>query len=230
MKINIITSCPEYFGSNLHTSILGRAVEQGRVEFTIVNLRDFADGERKKIVDDTPYGGGPGMVLKVEPIVRALDALEKRGERGRVYLTSARGEVFTQAHARAFAREPIITLICGHYEGVDERVTHFIDGQLSLGQFVLTGGEPAAAVIADSVVRLLPGVLGNQESLSEESFDENELEYPQYTRPAVYRGLEVPAVLLSGNHGEIATWRREQRLPVNTSDSTSVSQILKSLL
>ncbi len=216
MKINIITSCPEYFGSNLQTSILGRAVKQGRVAFNIVNLRDFADGKRKKQVDDAPYGGGPGMVLKVEPIVRALDALEKQGERGRVFLTSACGEVFTQSRARQLALEPILTFICGHYEGVDERVTHFIDGQLSLGQFVLTGGEPAVAVITDALVRLLPGVLGNELSLSEESFDADELEYPQYTRPAVYRGLAVPAILLSGNHGEIAAWRQGQRAPVKT--------------
>lgn len=213
MRINLLTSCPEYFGTNLQASILGRAQEQGLVTIQIINLRDFADGHRKKVVDDAPYGGGPGMVLKIEPIVRALDFLREQNQLGRVFLTSAKGEIFTQTTARTWSTLEVLTLICGHFEGVDERVTEFIDAEISLGEFVLTGGEPAAAVMIDAVVRLLPGVLGNQDSLTQESFTADLLEYPQYTRPAEFRGLRVPEVLLSGNHAEIARWRESQQRP-----------------
>ena len=207
MKINLISGCPEYFGSNLTASILGRAQNKHLLEIEIVNLRDFADGNRKKIVDDTPYGGGPGMILKIEPIARALDYLDTKAERGQVWLTSAKGTVFNQKTAQNWCRLPILTLICGHFEGVDERVTHLIDGEISLGQFVLTGGEPAAAVMIDATVRLLPGVLGNRESLEQESFTNDTLEYPQYTRPVEFRGWRVPEILLSGHHGQISAWR-----------------------
>ncbi len=215
MHINIITGCPEYFGDNLRASILGRAQAKGLVTIDVINLRDFADGNRKKIVDDAPYGGGPGMILKIEPIVRALDFLQSNDKRGVVYLTSARGVLFTQATAASWSSLPVLTLICGHFEGVDERITHFIDGQISLGQFVLTGGEPAAAVMIDATVRLLPGVLGNSDSLTQESFTGNTLEYPQYTRPADFRGLRVPDVLLSGDHGAVAAWRAERQKPLS---------------
>jgi len=214
MQINLLTGCPEYFGDNLRASIVGRAQKNQAVTINIVNLRDFADGHRKKIVDDAPYGGGPGMILKIEPIVRALDDLTARGERGQVFLTSAKGPIFTQATALTWASLPILTLICGHFEGVDERVTHFIDGEISLGQFVLTGGEPAAAVMLDAVVRLLPGVLGNQDSLAQESFSDGHLEYPQYTRPAEFRGLRVPEVLLSGDHAAVDRWRADHQIPL----------------
>lgn len=215
MKINLISSCPEYFGSNLTTSILGRAQKKGLVTIEIVNLRDFADGQRKKIVDDTPYGGGPGMILKIEPIARALDYLTAKNERGQALLTSAKGAIFCQKTAQRWSQLPALTLICGHFEGVDERVLNLIDGEISLGQFILTGGEPAACVMIDATVRLLPGVLGNQDSLSEESFASGTLEYPQYTRPAEFRGLRVPEILLSGHHGRINAWRQAQSQVIN---------------
>ncbi|MBQ6450133.1 tRNA (guanosine(37)-N1)-methyltransferase TrmD [bacterium] len=210
MKINILTAVPEYFVGGLATSIIGRAQKAGLVSIEIISLRDFADGKRKKQVDDTPYGGGPGMVLKIEPIVRALDFLDDKSEKGQVWLTSPRGEIFRQQRAQQWSTLPYLTLICGHYEGVDERVTNFIDGQISLGEFVLTGGEPAAVAMLDATVRLLPGVLGNSESLVQESFCESDfLEYPQYTKPAEFRGLQVPEVLLSGDHGKVAAWRAQ---------------------
>ena len=219
MKINLISSCPEYFGSNLATSILGRAQKKGLVTIEIVNLRDFADGQRKKIVDDAPYGGGPGMILKIEPIARALDYLESKNERGHTLLTSAKGPIFTQQIAHQWCQLPVLTLICGHYEGVDERVLSLIDGEISLGQFVLTGGEPAAAVMIDATVRLLPGVLGNQDSLSEESYTSDTLEYPQYTRPVEFRGLRVPEILLSGHHGQINSWRQMHSRTINVNNT-----------
>jgi tRNA (guanine37-N1)-methyltransferase len=211
LKINVLTCCPEYFASVLQSSILGRAIQTHQVIVEVLCLRDFAAGNKKKITDDEPYGGGAGQILKIEPIVKALDWLEEKGCKGQVYLTSPRGEIFNQDLARAWAKVTALTFICGHYEGVDERVLAFIDGQISLGQFVLTGGEPVAAAIIDSVVRLIPGVLGNQASLAEESFNEPGLiEYPQYTRPQVFRGLKVPEILLSGHHADIAAWRRQQ--------------------
>lgn len=219
MKINLISVAPDYFASSLATSIVGRAISKGQVQVEIVSLRDFADGKVKKQVDDAPYGGGAGMILKIEPIDRALASLTARGERGQVYLTSARGEMFTQNHARQWAKLPILTLICGHYEGVDERVTKLIDGEISLGQFVLTGGEAAAAAMMDATIRLLPGVLGNSESLREESFNDQHLEYPQYTRPAQWRGWQVPQILLSGHHAEINKWRQAQRREIKDSQA-----------
>ncbi len=212
MKINFLTTQPEFFDSILTSSIIGRAVTDKKVDFRVLCLRDFADGNKKKITDDAPYGGGAGMIMKIEPIYRALQALEEQGRRGQVFLTSASGTIFTQTIAQNLSTAPALTFICGHYEGVDERITHFIDGQLSLGQFVLTGGEPAAATFTDAIVRLLPGVLGNPASLLEESFsDQNLTEYPQYTRPQEFMGHSVPEILLSGNHAAIAKWRQEQR-------------------
>ncbi len=211
MKINLITAVPEYFQSVLQTSIFGRGLKEQKFAVEILSLRDFADGKLKKQVDDAPYGGGAGMVLKIEPIWRALKYLEQKNELGYRVLTSAKGQTFDQKMARAWKELEFLTIICGHYEGVDERVVKLIDAQISLGQFVLTGGEPAAAVMMDAVVRLLPGVLGNSESLLEESFnDESQLEYPQYTRPAVFEKMAVPEVLLSGNHQEIKRWRQSQ--------------------
>lgn len=215
MLINFLTCTPEYFSSILSSSILGRAREKQLVDYTILNLRDYADGNIKKIVDDKPYGGGAGQVLKIEPIVRALDDLQSRSQKGKVYLTSAGGRVFNQQLAQTWSQLSILTFICGHYEGVDERVKNYIDEEVSLGQFVLTGGEPAVAAMVDATVRLLPGVLGNPESLKEESFINGKIEYPQYTRPAEFRGLQVPEILLSGNHRQISAWRsRHQKLPV----------------
>lgn len=227
MKINIITIFPEFFESALQTSLLARAQKNEAVKFEFLQLRNFADGKNKKIVDDKPFGGGPGMIMKIEPIDRALKFLEDRGQRGEVILTSAQGEIFNQKIAQKWAdeekkmaqekndSEKILTIICGHYEGIDERVKNLIDREISLGKFVLTGGEPAALVMIDATVRLLDGVLGNAESLVEESFcltDQNgttKLEYPQYTQPREYHGWVVPEVLLSGNHAKIAKWRAD---------------------
>ena len=214
MKINFITTQPEFFASVLHNSILGRAVKDGKVEFNLLCLRDFATGKIKKIVDDSPYGGGAGMILKVEPIYRALQFLTEQGNRGKVLLTSAQGQVFNQKLAYDLSQTPILTFICGHYEGVDERVTHFIDGEISLGQFVLTGGEIAAAAITDAIVRLLPGVI-NPTSLLEESFNQENFEYPQYTRPQEFQGLTVPEILLNGNHAAIKDWRQKHSRKIN---------------
>lgn len=214
MQVNLITVIPEFFNSPLSSSILGRAVKQGTVKFNILCLRDFADGKpgKKKIVDDTPYGGGAGMVLKVEPIVRALRSLEKQGIKGQVWLMDARGKKFTQKKAEALAKLDCLTIICGHYEGVDERVIHYVDAKISVGDFVLTGGEAASLIICDAAVRLLPGVLDNQESLLEESHGQDgALEYPHYTRPLEFEGQRVPEILLSGNHAAVAAWRKEQQ-------------------
>ena len=210
MIVNLITAVPEYFVSVLNVSILGRAAAASLVTFNIVSLRDFADGNLKKQVDDAPYGGGAGMILKIEPIYRALQFLEEQNIKGSVFLTSAKGPTFTQTQAQSWSKLPALTLICGHYEGVDERVLNFVDGEISLGQFVLTGGEAAALAMLDATVRLLPGVLGNPNSLDEESFQTNTLEYPQYTRPEDFLGLKVPEILLSGNHGAIDNWRQEK--------------------
>ena len=217
MLINFLTVSPDFFVSPLNSSILSRAQKSAAVQFNVICLRDFADGKEngKKQVDDKPFGGGPGMVLKIEPIDRALSFLTEKNQKGHVILTSAQGEVFNQTHAQHFAaHHDILTIICGHYEGVDARVLTLIDQELSLGQFVLTGGEPAALTMTDAIVRLLPDVLGNADSLLEESHSAGhlgQLEYPQYTQPRSYNGLDVPEVLLSGNHAKIAAWREENR-------------------
>jgi tRNA (guanine37-N1)-methyltransferase len=211
-----LTLFPDFFRSPLETSILGRAVEDGSLVVEPINIRDHADGKHR-VTDDTPYGGGAGMVMKPDPIVRALEAAEAAslaqgaGRPWRIALTPA-GQPFRQADARRLAALPSISLLCGRYEGIDERAMDEIDEQLSLGDFVLTGGEVAALAIIDAVARLLPGVLGNQESPEDESFGQGVLEYPQYTRPAVFRGRPVPDILRSGDHGRIARWRRQQAL------------------
>lgn len=215
--VNFLTVTPEFFDSPLTSSILGRAQKNNQVEFNVLCLRDFADGkpQGKKQVDDKPFGGGPGMILKIEPIDRALKHLAEQNKKGHVILTSAQGEIFSQNHAQNFAQNhQILTFICGHYEGVDARVLTLIDQELSLGQFVLTGGEPAALTMTDAVVRLLPGVLGNNDSLLQESHSQGQLgqlEYPQYTQPRVYNDLAVPEILLSGDHAKISAWREENR-------------------
>lgn len=210
MIVNLITAVPEYFANIFNVSIVGRAVSENFVNFNIISLREFADGKLKKQVDDAPYGGGPGMILKVEPIYRALKFLDEKNIKGQVFLTSAKGPIFNQLTAQAWSQLTALTLVCGHYEGVDERILNFVDGEISLGQFVLTGGEAAAIAMIDATVRLLPGVLGNPESLIEESFAGETLEYPQYTRPEDFLGFKVPEILLSGNHGAIADWRNKK--------------------
>lgn len=207
LRIDIITLFPEIFAP-LNESIIGRARKQGLVEINVVNLRDYTH-DRRGTVDDVPYGGGPGMLMKPEPLFEAVEAL--RGPGSLVVLTGPRGRRFTQSAARGLTEVPHLIMICGHYEGVDERVREGLtDLEISIGDYVLTNGNLAAMVIVDAVVRLLPGVLGCGESSADESFSGNLLEYPQYTRPAEFRGMAVPEVLLSGNHAEIAAWRKRQ--------------------
>jgi tRNA (guanine37-N1)-methyltransferase len=210
MRIHILTLFPEMFKGPLSESILKRAVEADKVEFNIINIRDFTS-DNHKTADQPPYGGGPGMVMMIEPIDKALASLNSQGKK-KTILLSAKGEPYSQAKAREYAALDEITLICGHYEGVDERVAdNLIDEEVRIGNYVLTGGELPAMVIADSVVRLLPGVLGDDASSVEESHSEpGYLEYPQYTRPADYKGWKVPEVLLNGNHAEIEKWRASQ--------------------
>jgi len=212
MQIHLITIFPQIFDSYLGESILKRAQQKGAVKIVIHDLRDYTLDKHNK-VDDRPYGGGPGMVMQVEPIVRALKKIVPRKTKfTRVLLTSAKGKTFVQADARKFSKVKKLVLICGHYEGVDERVMKYIDGEISIGNYVLTGGELPALVIADAVVRLLPGVLGSNESSTDESHETpGLLEYPQYTRPEVFNGQKVPKELLSGNHKNIADWRKAHK-------------------
>ncbi|HLZ68822.1 MAG TPA: tRNA (guanosine(37)-N1)-methyltransferase TrmD [Dehalococcoidia bacterium] len=219
MRIDILTLFPNMVAAPLGESIVGRARAGGLVEIAVRDIRDYAAG-RHKVCDDYPYGGGAGMVMKPEPIFAAAEALAAADpRRGPVVLLSPGGRRFTQTIAEEYAAHERLTLICGHYEGVDERVReHIATDELSVGDFVLSGGEPAAIVVVDAVVRLLPGVLGGAESLAEESHASHGahggglLEYPQYTRPANFRGWQVPATLLSGHHEEVARWRRRQAL------------------
>lgn len=212
MKFDVLTVLPKLFSNFLQEGVIGRAISSGKVNVNIVNIRDFAL-DRHKVVDDVPYGGGPGMVLKPEPIFRAYDELMKEGEKPYVLLTEPWGERFNQQMALELSRKERILIICGRYEGVDERVKTLVDKEVSIGDFVLTGGELPAIVIMDAVIRLLPAVLGNEESLKADSFmDRGLFGYPNYTRPAKFRGMEVPEVLLSGHHKKIEMWRKEQSL------------------
>ncbi|MGA2866445.1 MAG: tRNA (guanosine(37)-N1)-methyltransferase TrmD [Verrucomicrobiota bacterium] len=208
MRIDVLTLFPAMFAGPLDESIIKRARATGRLDVSIHNLRDYAH-DRHLTVDDRPFGGGPGMLLKPEPIFEAVEALARQPTR--VILVSPAGRTFNQAIARDLAAQEHLLLIAGHYEGFDERVRdQLADDELSIGDYVLTNGGLPVMVIIDAVARLLPGVLGDQESAREESFSHGLLEYPQYTRPAEFRGLKVPEVLLSGNHAEIARWRAEQ--------------------
>jgi tRNA (guanine37-N1)-methyltransferase len=214
MLVDIITIFPDLFDSPLRSSLLGKAGERGLIEVRTHDLRQWAKG-RHRSVDDAPFGGGAGMVMTPEPWFEALDALEaeERPEgRGRVVQLAPDGARFDQAAAVRLAAEPRLVLCCGRYEGIDERVRTRVDEVLSIGDYVLAGGETAALVVLDAVARLVPGVMGNAESAADESFSSGLLEYPQYTRPAVFRGLEVPDVLRSGDHGAVDRWRREQAL------------------
>ena len=203
MKISILTLFPEMFAA-LNESIIGRAQKSGKIELEIVNIRDFAEGKHKKC-DDEIFGGGAGMLMMAEPIVKAVESV-KTPESVVIY-TSPKGETLCQSVVEDLAQEKHLVIICGHYEGIDQRAIDLcVDREISIGNYVLTGGELPAMVIADSVARYVPGVI-TAESLLEESFTGENLEYPQYTRPRVFRGLEVPEVLLSGNHAEIKKWR-----------------------
>ena len=208
MKIDVLTLFPGMFPGPLDESIIKRACESGRLRLGIHDLRDYTH-DRHRTVDDRPFGGGPGMLMKPEPLFEAVEAL--RGEKTRVILTSPAGRLFRQQIARELAAEEHLLLVCGSYEGFDERVRQGLaDDELSIGDYVLTNGALPAMVIIDSVTRLLPGVLGDDESSQDESFSGGLLEYPQYTRPAEFRGMTVPEVLLSGDHAAIEQWRREQ--------------------
>lgn len=211
MRIDVITLFPEVLQPYLQASILGRAQDAGIVELHTHQLRDYTQDPHQK-VDDRPFGGGPGMILMCQPVVDAVHTVEKLDPRPalRILLTP-QGRSFTQPVARQLAQRDRLLLICGHYEGFDERILEILEPlELSLGDFVMTGGEPAALAVIDAVTRLLPGVLGNDAATHDESFQEQRLEYPQYTRPRNYRGLDVPDVLLSGHHGQIEAWRRAQ--------------------
>jgi tRNA (guanine37-N1)-methyltransferase len=208
MKIDVLTLFPAMFVGPLDESIIKRAREAGRLDLAIHNLRDYAH-DRHKTVDDRPFGGGPGMLLKPEPIFEAVESLAREGTR--VILLSPAGRPFSQAIARELAGLEHLLMVSGHYEGFDERVREQLaDDELSIGDYVLTNGALPVMVIIDAVTRLLPGVLGDEDSARDDSFSQGLLEYPQYTRPAEFRGMKVPEILLSGNHAEIARWRAEQ--------------------
>lgn len=209
----LLTLFPKMVEAPLRESILGKAWERGHISIGVADIRDHSVGKHK-LCDDAPYGGGAGMVMKPEPLVDSILAARERVPGAQVLLMSPRGRPFTQAVARELARSPRLILVCGRYEGVDERVMPFLDGELSIGDFVLTGGEFAALCVVDAVARLLPGVLGNEASAGAESFEEGLLEHPHYTRPPEFRGSKVPDVLLSGNHAEVARWRRRKSLAV----------------
>ncbi len=206
MKFCVITIFPEIFAA-LKAGVLGKAIDEGKIECLCINPRDFTS-DRHKTVDDEPYGGGSGMVMKPEPLVAAIKSARERLAGTRVILLTPKGKPFNQKRAKELARLPSITLVCGRYEGIDERVRAFVDDELSVGDFVLSGGEFAALCVLDAVARLVPGVLGCSGSLCQESFEEGLLEYPQYTRPREFEGLKVPEVLTSGNHAAIKRWRR----------------------
>lgn len=220
LRFEVLTLFPAMVRGYVSESILGKAQEKGLLEIRVTDIREFAEG-RHKVCDDAPYGGGAGMVMKPEPLVAAIEAARARLPGAKVILMSPRGATFSQPMARELALQPDgLILVCGRYEGIDERVLKYIDAELSIGDYVLTGGELAAMVIIDAVGRLHPGVVGNETSTASESFEEGVLEYPQYTRPPVFRGDAVPAVLQSGDHARIARWRRwkalkltEQRRP-----------------
>lgn len=207
MRVHILTLFPELFGSVLGSTMLQKAQDRGAVAFALHNIRDFTT-DKHRVTDDAPYGGGAGMVMKPEPIVAALEALGTGPERPWRVLLSPQGRVFTQPVAYELADRPAVALLCGRYEGIDDRVRAYVDDELSVGDVILSGGEIAALVVVDAVTRLLPGALGCEASAASESFSDGLLEYPQYTRPPEFRGARVPDVLLSGDHGAIARWRR----------------------
>jgi len=212
MKCDVLTLFPDILTAYLNESILKRARDKELLDVNLVNIRDFASGPHRQ-VDDYPFGGGAGMVLKPEPVFRAMDALKEDGEPRRVVLLSPQGRPFDQSMAEAYAKEERrFVFICGRYEGIDERVSTLVDEEVSIGDFVLTGGELGALVIIDAVTRLLSGVLGDEKSIEDESFSWGLLDYPHYTRPREFRDLDVPQVLLSGNHEEIRLWRRREAL------------------
>jgi len=214
MRIDILCLFPEMFASPFAQSIIKRAKERGLIDIMIHNIRDYTH-DKHRTVDDYPYGGGPGMVLKPEPVFEVAEAVKQQLNTSEIpiILLTPQGRLFNQQVARELSLYPQLMLICGHYEGIDERVhRHLATDEISIGDYVLSSGELAAMVVVDAIVRLIPGVLGSSTSASNDSYSDGLLEYPQYTRPRVYRGWSVPSVLLSGNHSEIACWRRRQAI------------------
>jgi tRNA (guanine37-N1)-methyltransferase len=213
-NFSVITIFPGMFDSPLSHSILKKAQEKRLINIDLIDLRDYTT-DRHRSTDDTPYGGGQGMVMKPEPLVAAIEQTRHKKTHARVILLTPQGRVFDQETAQRLSQEQEVVLICGRYEGIDERVKAFVDEEISIGDYTLSGGEPAANVIIDAVARLVPGVLGNENSALEESFADGLLEYPQYTRPEEFRGMKVPEVLLSGDHERIRQWRRRQSLELS---------------
>jgi tRNA (guanine37-N1)-methyltransferase len=212
MKFDILTLFPNMFSSPFQESILGKAIQKGLIDLRIINIRDFAL-DKHQIVDDSPYGGGQGMVMKVEPIARAIEWARSEDPSSWTICLTPQGRPFNHEKARDLSSRSHLVLLCGRYEGVDERVKEmFIDEEVSIGDYVLTGGELAAMVIIDAVSRLLPGVLGSDQSAEDDTFTNALLEYPQYTRPFDFRGSSVPEILLSGNHAAVSLWRRKEAL------------------
>lgn len=210
MKIDVLTLFPEFISSILNWSIIGRAIENNIAEINSVNIRDFSKNKHKK-VDDYPYGGGSGMVMNPQPLFDAINSVSTSNSR--IIYLSPQGKIFNQKLANELSREKHLILLCGHYEGIDNRIIeHYIDEEISVGDYVLTGGEIPAMIIIDAVIRLLPGVLRSEDSYTDESHYNGLLEYPQYTRPREFKGYSVPDILLSGNHKEIAIWRKEEAL------------------
>ena len=208
MRIDILTLFPEMFDGVLSASMLGRAQANGLLDIRVHNIRDYTDNKHRK-ADDYPFGGGAGLVMMAQPIYDCMDAVLEGKTAHRILMTP-RGRTLNQKIARELSEQDHLVLLCGHYEGVDERVMNIIDDEISVGDYVLTGGELPAMVLVDCVSRLIPGVLGSEESAADESFSEDLLEYPQYTRPASFRGMDVPEVLLNGHHAKIQAWRKEQ--------------------
>jgi tRNA (guanine37-N1)-methyltransferase len=211
MIFSVLTLFPNMFESPLTESIIKKAVDKGAISFNMVNIRDFAE-DIHRTCDDSPYGGGPGMVMKVEPIYKAMKHVEATLGKPRFVLLTPQGRTFDQFTAERFSKLSHICLVCGRYEGVDARVLDFIDEEISVGDYVLSGGEFPALILIDAISRCIPGVLGNEDSVVSESFREPLLEYPQYTRPDTFMDMEVPPVLLSGNHEEIRKWRRKEAI------------------
>jgi tRNA (guanine37-N1)-methyltransferase len=212
MQFDVFTLFPEIFPSYLESSILQRARQRGLIDVRVHNIRDFTH-DKHHTTDDVPYGGGGGMVLKPEPVFEAVESISGQGVGRPIILLTPQGRVFNQSMALELSRHKMITLICGRYEGVDERIrTHLVTDEISIGDFVLTGGELPALILMDAIARLLPGVLGDPDAAADDSHASGLLEYPHYTRPPEYRGEGVPEVLLSGDHAKIAKWRREQSL------------------
>jgi len=236
MRFDILSIFPEMFPFLIDYGIVGRAVERGKLKINVVNIRDFGEGPHL-MTDDRPFGGGDGMVMKPEPIFRALESIPKLKGKRKVVLLTPQGQLFDQSIALSLSKLQQIILVCGRYEGVDERVrSRYVDMEISIGDYILTGGELPAMIIVEAVSRLIPGILGGERSNLEESFEDCLLEYPQYTRPRVFKGDEVPPVLLSGDHKKIRLWRRAQSIKRTLEkrpdllERANLSEIDKSLL